>query len=61
MIKKLELQRRLEQEEYILAGIRPSSGNYQVQRQKVNDIKTQIEFLEKQEQNLPRKEPDNKR
>ena len=60
MIKKLELQRRLEREEYILGGIRPTSKNYQAQRQKVSDIKTQIEFLEIREQDLQRKESDNK-
>lgn len=57
MIKKLELQLRLEREEYILGGVRPSSRNYQAQRQKVSDIKTQIDFLEIREQDLQRKDP----
>lgn len=60
-MKKLELQRRLNQEEYILAGIRPSSKNYQTQRQKVKDIKSQIEFLEIEEQNQAKKDSNGKR
>ena len=58
MMKKLDLQRRLEQEEYLLGGIRPSAKNYQAQRQKVNDIKTEIEFLEIQERNKQIKDTD---
>lgn len=49
MIKKIELQRRLNQEEYILGGIRPSAKTYQAQFQKVKDIKAEIEFLEIQD------------
>ncbi len=49
-MKKIELQRRLDQEEYILGGIRPSAKNYQAQFQKVKDIKLELEFLEIQEQ-----------
>jgi hypothetical protein len=48
-MKKMDLQRRLDQEEYILGGIRPSSKKYQPQYQKVKDLKTKIEFLEIQE------------
>jgi hypothetical protein len=56
MMKKMDLQKRLEQEEYILGGIRPSAKNYQAQRQKVKDIKTEIEFLEIQDRNKPIKD-----
>jgi hypothetical protein len=49
MIEIISLQRRLEQEEYILGGIRPSSPKYQPQFQKVKDIRAQIESLEIQE------------
>lgn len=55
-MKRLELQRRLEQEEYILGGIRPSSNKYQPQYQKVKDIRTEIEFLEIQERNKQAKD-----
>ena len=47
-MKKMDLQRRLDQEEYILGGIRPSSKKYQAQYQKVKDIKTEIESLKEQ-------------
>ena len=49
VMKRIELQRRLDQEEYILGGIKPSSKKYQVQFQKVKDIKTELEFLAIQE------------
>lgn len=54
-MKKIALQRRLDQEEYLLGGIRPSSKNYQAQFQKVKDLKMELEFLEIQEQNRQKK------
>jgi hypothetical protein len=51
-MQKMELLRRLDQEQYILNSIRPSSKKYQPQYQKVKDIKTEIEFFEIQEENL---------
>lgn len=51
-MKKIDLLKRLEQEEYILGGIRPSARTYQAQFQKVKDIKEQIEFLELQEKSI---------
>lgn len=50
-IKKIELEKRLDREEYILDGIRPSAKNYQAQFQKVRDLRSELEFLEIQEQN----------
>ena len=56
-MKKIELQRRIDQEEYLLGGIRPSAKNYQAQFQKVKDLKTELEFLEIQEQNRLKNNP----
>ncbi|WP_348621201.1 hypothetical protein [Pedobacter lusitanus] len=50
-MKKIDLQRRLDPEEHILGGIRPSAKICQAQFQKVKDIKAEIEFLEIQERN----------
>ena len=60
-MKKIELQRRLDQEEYLLGGIRPSAKTYQAQFQKVKDIKAEIEFLEIQERNQQINDSKNKR
>ncbi|QXV63726.1 hypothetical protein INP83_11460 [Mucilaginibacter sp. 21P] len=59
-MRKFEIQKRLNQEQYILDGIRPSSKNYQAQRQKVIDLKTEIEFLKIQEQNQAKNNADKK-
>ena len=58
-MKKIDLQRRLDQEEYILGGIRPSAKIYQEQYQKVKDIKSEIEFLEIQERSKKIQDSDN--
>ncbi|WP_316777855.1 hypothetical protein [Pedobacter antarcticus] len=58
-MKKIDLQRRLDQEEYILGGIRPNAKTYQAQFQKVKDIKSEIEFLEIQERSKKIQDSDN--
>jgi len=57
----MDLQRRIDQEQYILNGIRPGSKKHQAQYQKVKDIKTKIEFFEIQEKNRQINDTNSKR
>ena len=48
-VEQFNLKRKLEREEYILGGIKPSSKGYQKQFQLVKDLKLQLEFLDLQD------------
>lgn len=48
-IEQFNLKRRLEREEYLLGGIKPSSKGYQKQFQLVKDLKIELEFLDLKE------------
>lgn len=47
--EQYNLKRRLEREESLLGGIRPTSKNYQKQFHLVKDLKLHLEFLELQD------------
>jgi len=52
-MKRIDLTKRLAQEEYILGGIKPSSKQYQKQFDLVKDLKVQLEFLDIEENSNP--------
>ncbi len=58
-IEDFNIKRKLEREENLLGGIRPSSKGYQKQFQLVKDLKLQLEFLDIQDK-ANKQDPDHK-